>query len=203
MASKTYTLLSLGDSYTIGEGLALYESFPYQAVQLMRKAGYPFNAPEIIAKTGWTTDDLKKGIRNTMFQASYDFVTLLIGVNDQYQDKSVFEYATNFELVLKQAIGFAANNPSNVLVLSIPDWGQTPFAEGGDRAQISTEINKWNVMIEKLSKQYQVHYVAVTDETKAFSMNPAYLAADRLHPSKKEYARWAALLADEMQKKLV
>ncbi len=203
MASKTYTMLSLGDSYTIGEGLALYESFPYQAVQLMRKAGYPFNAPEIIAKTGWTTDDLKKGIRNTIFQTSYDFVTLMIGVNDQYQDKSVFEYATNFELVLNQAIGFAANNPANVFVLSIPDWGHTPFAEGGDRAQISTAINEWNVMIEKLAKKYRVNYVAVTEETKASSMNIAYLAADQLHPSKKEYSRWAAIISDEMQTKLV
>jgi len=203
MASRTYTLLALGDSYTIGEGIALYESFPYQTVQLLRKAGHNFNAPEIIARTGWTTDDLKKGIRNTMFQTSYNVVTLLIGVNDQYQKKNITDYSANFELILKQSIAFAGNNPSNVFVFSIPDWGQTPFAAGKDRFKIREEIDAFNKISETITLQYKARYISITEEMKIFSGDLSYLAADQLHPSKKEYARWANRLADEIQKLMV
>ncbi len=201
MASKTYSLLALGDSYTIGEGVALYESFAYQTIQLLRKAGNNFNAPEIIARTGWTTDDLKKGIRNNIFQTSYNFVSLLIGVNDQFQGKSIKEYADNFELLLKQSIIFAANNPSNVLVFSIPDWGKTPFASGRDQQLITREISEFNKINESITLQYNARYISITEQTDG-SIDLASLAADQLHPSKKEYAKWANRLADEIQKSL-
>lgn len=201
MASKTYTLLALGDSYTIGEGVALYDSFTYQTIQLLRKAGHNFNAPEIIARTGWTTDDLKNAIRNTQLQTTYNYVSILIGVNDQYQGKNINDYATNLELLLKQSISFAANNPSNVFVFSIPDWGQTPFASGRNQQQISKEINEFNKVNESLALQYKAHYILITEEIKD-PMNLTFLAADQLHPSRKEYARWANRLADEIQKLL-
>jgi lysophospholipase L1-like esterase len=201
MASKTYTLLALGDSYTIGESVALYESFTYQTIQLLRKAGHNFNAPEIIARTGWTTDDLKNAIRNTLLQTTYNYVSILIGVNDQYQGKNINDYATNFELLLKQSISFAANNPSNVFVFSIPDWGQTPFASGRNQQQITKEINEFNKVNESLALQYKVHYIFMKEEKKD-SMDPTFLAADQLHPSRKEYAKWANRLADEIQKLL-
>ena len=201
MASKTYTLLALGDSYTIGEGVALHESFAYQTIQLLRKAGHNFNAPEIIARTGWTTDDLKKGIRNNMFQTSYNFVSLLIGVNDQYQGKSIKEYTGNFELLLKQSIMFTANNPSNVFVFSIPDWGKTPFASGSDRQHITEEINEFNKINQNIAIQYNARYISITEQIHG-SIDLASLTADQLHPSKKEYARWANRLADEIQKSL-
>ncbi len=201
MASKTYTLLALGDSYTIGEGVALYDSFTYQTIQLLRKAGHNFNAPEIIARTGWTTDDLKNAIRNTQLQTTYNYVSILIGVNDQYQGKNINDYATNLELLLKQSISFAANNPSNVFVISIPDWGQTPFASGRNQQQITKEINEFNKVNESLALQYKAHYILITEEIKD-PMNLTFLAADQLHPSRKEYARWANRLADEIQKLL-
>jgi len=201
MASKTYTLLALGDSYTIGEGVSLYESFSYQTIQLLRKAGHNFNAPEIIARTGWTTDDLKNAIRNILLQTTYNYVSILIGVNDQYQRKNINDYATNFELLLKQSISFAANNPSNVFVFSIPDWGQTPFASGRNQQQITKEINKFNKVNESLALQYKAHYISIKGEIKD-SMDLTFLAADQLHPSRKEYARWANQLADEIQKLL-
>ncbi len=197
MASRTYTLLALGDSYTIGEGVALYESFAYQTIQLLRKAGHNFNAPEIIARTGWTTDDLKKGIRSTVFQTNYNFVSLLIGVNDQYQGKNINDYTANLELLLKQSISFAANNPLNVFVFSIPDWGQTPFASGRDQHRITEEINEFNKVIESLTLQYKAHYIFITTERNS-PADLTFLAADQLHPSKKEYARWAMRLADEI-----
>lgn len=201
MASKTYTLLALGDSYTIGEGVALYDSFTYQTIQLLRKAGHNFNAPEIIARTGWTTDDLKNAIRNTQLQTTYNYVSILIGVNDQFQGKNINDYATNLELLLKQSISFAANNPSNVFVFSIPDWGQTPFASGRNQQQITKEINEFNKVNESLALQYKAHYILITEEIKN-PMNLTFLAADKLHPSRKEYARWANRLADEIQKLL-
>ena len=203
MVSRTYTLLALGDSYTIGEGVALYESFPYQAIQLLRKAGHNFNAPEIIARTGWTTDDLKKGIRNTMFQTSYHFVSLMIGVNDQYTNKNIQEYAANFELILKQSIVFAANNPSHVFVLSIPNWSDTPFAAGRDQVQIASDIHAFNAINERISRLYKVRYLSITERNKEVPVDLTFLAPDLLHPSKKEYTRWANQLSEEIQKLLV
>ena len=125
----TYTYLALGDSYTIGEGVARQENFPNQTVKLL--AGkLQFQPPTIIAKTGWTTDELKKGIEDFNVAKKYDIVSLMIGVNNQYRGRSQEEYAIQFEGLLKQAIKFAGRNPSRVFVLSIPDWGVTPFAEG-------------------------------------------------------------------------
>ena len=119
--------LALGDSYTIGEGVPLYDSYPYQAVQLLRKTGKNFYAPEIIARTGWTTDELAAAIARTRLLPHYDLVTLLIGVNNQYRGRDLEEYGVQFEQILHQAIGLAQPQGS-VLVLSIPDWGVSPFA---------------------------------------------------------------------------
>ena len=118
--SKTFSYLALGDSYTIGEGVPIYESFPYQTVQGLRKAGYSLYAAEIVAKTGWTTDELQAGISNSHLLPSYDLVSLLIGVNNQYRGRSLQEYTQQFEALLQQAIGFAGNHATHVFVLSIP-----------------------------------------------------------------------------------
>src|SRR5690349_12637420 len=137
----TFTYLALGDSYTIGESVPIYESFPYQTVQLLRRAGHNFHAAEIVAKTGWTTDELFNNITHTKLQSPYDFVSLLIGVNNQYRGRPVDEYKTQFNELLQQAISFAGNKPSHVIVLSIPDWGATPFAAGRDTKKIADEID--------------------------------------------------------------
>ena len=203
MLSKTYTYLALGDSYTIGEGVAINESFPYQTIQLLRKAGNSFNAPEIVARTGWTTDELKKAIRETHFQKSYHFVSLMIGVNDQYRGKTASEYAKNFEQLLLQAINFAANKTQHVFVLSIPDWGKTPFADGIDHEMVSNEIDAFNAECEKIAKQYRVQYISLSGDMKESFMDDSLLAADKLHPSGIEYSRWAYQLADGIQKLLL
>src|SRR5882757_985190 len=136
--------LALGDSYTIGEGVPLYDSYPYQAVQLLRKTGKSFYAPEIIARTGWTTDELAAAMARTRLLPHYDLVTLLIGVNNQYRRRDLEEYGVQFEHLLHQAIGLAGPRGS-VLVLSIPDWGVSPFAEtqGNDRKEIAIAINSF------------------------------------------------------------
>ncbi|HYE55165.1 MAG TPA: SGNH/GDSL hydrolase family protein [Chitinophagaceae bacterium] len=185
------TYLALGDSYTIGEGVPLYESFPYQTVQLLRKSGISFHAPEIIAKTGWTTDELMAGIAATKLLPAYDRVTLLIGVNNQYRGRSVHEYQHEFEVLLKQAIAFAGSKAQHVIALSIPDWGVTPFAADRDTAKIAQEIDAYNAVNKKLSLQYKVNYIDITPGTRSSANDESFLAADKLHPSGKEYARWA------------
>jgi hypothetical protein len=129
---STYTYLALGDSYTIGESVLIQKSFPYQTVQLLRRQGYHFSAPEIVAKTGWTTDELEEGIKDHEFLAKYDFVSLLIGVNNQYRGRDVMLYKMEFEELLKKALSFVHNKSSHVIVVSIPDYSVTPFAQSKD-----------------------------------------------------------------------
>jgi lysophospholipase L1-like esterase len=205
--NMTYTYLALGDSYTIGESVLLQENFPYQTVQLLRNAGFDpiaigFKAPEIIAKTGWTTDELQTAINNHKFLPKYDFVTLLIGVNNQYRGRPVENYKPEFESLLKQAIQFAGNDASHVFVLSIPDWGATPFAEGRDRKQIAKEIDEYNATNKAIAEKYKVTYIDITPGTREVANDPTLVAADGLHPSAKDYRRWAVKLADKIKSQL-
>src|SRR6476659_8184139 len=153
------TYLALGDSYTIGEAVQLHESFPYQVVQLLRCQDLAFNAPEIIAKTGWTTDELLSAISFYRFESSYDFVTLLIGVNNQYRERSCEEYQQQFTTLLKKSIRLSGNVASHVIVLSIPDWGITPFAKDRNRKKIGEEIDQFNLINKKVAKQQGTHYI--------------------------------------------
>jgi lysophospholipase L1-like esterase len=200
--SKSYAYLALGDSYTIGEGVPVYENFPYQTVQLLRKAGYAVAAAEIVAKTGWTTDELQAGIDNSQFLAAYDIVSLLIGVNNQYRGRSADEYAQQFEWLLQQAIRFAGNRSQHVFVLSIPDWGITPFASGRDSAVISQEIDAFNAVNKQIAAKYAVHYIDITPGTRLAANDVSLLAADQLHPSGKEYAIWALKLSEAVQRSI-
>jgi lysophospholipase L1-like esterase len=191
-SQKTY--LALGDSYTIGECVAITESFPYQTVQLLRKAGHSFRAPEIIAKTGWTTDELQQGIKNNLLLPAYDLVTLLIGVNNQYRERNTEEYSRHFENLLENAIDLANGKPQHVFVLSIPDWGVTPFAVDRNRSAISTAVDQFNKINKVLTEKFACHYVDITAGTREAATDESLLADDKLHPSGKEYARWAEKL---------
>ena len=202
MPFKNYTILALGDSYTIGEGIPLEDSFPYQLVQSLRKTGQSFTAPEIIAQTGWTTDDLKKGIRKHVFLRSYDFVSLLIGVNNQYRGLDINEYALHFEQLVKQAIAFAGGEHRYVFVLSVPDWGISPYASGRNREEISSEINKYNLVNKNTAEEYRVQYIDITS-TAPHVIDESAWAPDLLHPSATEYQRWAQLIAEQIQSLIV
>ncbi len=191
---KTY--LALGDSYTIGEQVLLTESFPYQTVQLLRNKNIEIAAPEIIAKTGWTTDELNAAMLQHTFLKQYDFVSLLIGVNNQYRGRTVEEYEIQFETLLNQAIAFAGNKCSNIFVLSIPDWGVTPFAVERDIAKIALEIDNYNDACKNLTLKYKCNFIDVTNTQRIDANNAEMLAGDGLHPSGKEYAKWALQLAD-------
>jgi lysophospholipase L1-like esterase len=192
--------LALGDSYTIGESVPEQENFPHQVINLLSKTGYAFNQPNIIAKTGWTTDELQDAIDKAKPDSTYDIVSLLIGVNNQYRGRTSSEYAAQFETLLQQAIAFAGKHPEHVFVVSIPDWGATPFAEGRDRTQIAQEIDDFNTINKTIAEKYWVHYIDITPGTREAATDPTLVTNDNLHPSGKEYSRWAKKLADEVQK---
>lgn len=193
---KQYSYLALGDSYTIGEQVRIHESFPYQTVQLLRKNNLSFYPPEIVAVTGFTTDELGSLINDTILLPQYDFVSLLIGVNNQYRGRPVENFAEEFETLLKRAIEFSGDNPRHVFVISIPDWGVTPFAADRDQEKIATGIDAFNAVCESVSEQHKTHFINITASQRQDGNKEDFLAADKLHPSGKEYAKWAALLSD-------
>lgn len=193
--SNKVRYLALGDSYTIGEGLPVEASFPYQTAALMREKGEPFADPEIIAVTGWTTDELETGIAAAAPKGPYDFVTLLIGVNNQYRGRHVEQYREAFKALLEKAIHFANLERSRVVVLSIPDWGVTPFAEGRDRVKIAEDIDHFNRAAHEICQERGVDFLDITCSTRENGSHAEYLAPDGLHPSGKEYAIWAKKLA--------
>lgn len=192
-AVKTY--LALGDSYTIGEQVLLKDSFPYQLVQLLRQKSLAFAAPEIIAKTGWTTDELLAGIDALELLPGYDLVTLLIGVNNQYRGRATENYAVEFTTLLKMSIQFAGNKPGQVVVVSIPDWGVTPFASGRNREQIAEKIDAFNTINKSVAMDYGVHYIDITPGSREAATQTNLLAEDGLHPSAEAYRQWAEKIA--------
>jgi lysophospholipase L1-like esterase len=196
MTRHHFSFLALGDSYTVGENIPVFESFPYQVVQLLRNKGLLFNAPEIAAKTGWTTGELAEHILHTKLLEKYDFVSLLIGVNNQYRSLPIEEYAADFEYLLKKAIHLTDEQASHVIVLSIPDWSVTPHAEGSNITKVAAEIDAFNEVNARLAKQYGVHYIDVTTGIRQNWDDLSQVASDGLHLSGKVYARWAADIAE-------
>jgi lysophospholipase L1-like esterase len=195
--NNTYkTYLALGDSYTIGQSVNEGERFPAQIVSFLKQDSIYFNAPEYIAVTGWTTRNLLNAIAATPpSKLSYDFVTLLIGVNNQYQGLSQTEYTTEFTELLNKAIQFAGNRPGRVAVLSIPDWGVTPFANGRDKNEIAKQIDAFNAINKQITLDKAVKYINITPSSRMVATDPSLVAGDGLHPSGKEYQKWAVLLA--------
>jgi lysophospholipase L1-like esterase len=197
-----YNYLALGDSYTIGEAVSLTESFPYQVVQLLRSKEYNFSAAEIIAKTGWTTDELLDAINKSTLLSKYDFVTLLIGVNNQYRGRDALEYKEQFEELLKKAIELANGKKEHVIIVSIPDYSVTPYANSMDTEKISKEVEVFNSINRALSIQYKVQYVDITETSRNAKSDPALITSDGLHPSGKEYAKWAEKIIETMSSQL-
>jgi lysophospholipase L1-like esterase len=196
MTTTTDTLnyLALGDSYTIGEAVPESQSFPYQLYSALNGQGLSVTPPTIIATTGWTTDDLISAINQSGLNGKkYAFVTLLVGVNDQYQHLSQDNYRVKFAEVLNTAISFAHGDISRVFVVSIPDYGVTPFAAGQD-AVIGPEIDQFNAINKAISLQAGVHYVDITPISRQATNDAALIASDGLHPSGKMYQLWVNLL---------
>jgi lysophospholipase L1-like esterase len=188
--------LALGDSYTIGEGVAPAESWPSQLVASLTASGIEIAEPEIIAQTGWTTDELQAAIKAVAPAGPYELVSLLIGVNNQYRGRLLGEYRAQFVKLLESAIRLAGK-PKRVLVLSIPDWSVTPFAEGRDRGAIAAQIDRFNEVNRKETAERWARYLDVTTVSRKYGHLPEFLASDGLHPSRRMYAEWARLAEPE------
>ena len=186
--------LALGDSYTIGEGVAEHERWPNQLVALLAQQDIHLTDVQIVAQTAWTADELADAIDQAKPRGPFDFVTLMVGVNDQYRSRPVTSFAPEFEQLLARAVAFAGRRPSRVVAVSIPDWGATPFAEGRDRARIAREIEAYNERSRELAARASVMWIDVTTATRAMQFDSSLVTADGLHPSGALYARWAALL---------
>ena len=190
----TVRFLALGDSYTIGEGVEPAERWPARLAAMLRERGVDVADPEIIAVTGWTTDELSAGIDAANPAGPYALVSLLIGVNNQYHGRTADEYRGEFRGLLRRAIGFAGGDANRVVVVSIPDWGVTAFAEGRDRAQIALEIDAFNAVNREVARELGAHWVDITHTSRRM---PEAVAGDGLHPSGAQYREWAELVLPE------
>ena len=184
--------LALGDSYTIGEGVPAAGRWPVQLATALRNEGIALRDPRIIATTGWTTDELASAIDAAEPLGHWDLVSLLIGVNNQYRGRSVVDYRGEFGELLQRAIGFAHGRADRVLVLSIPDWGVTPFAihEAGNRGNISAEIDAFNAAAREVCDDHGVVFVDITPASRG---QATQVAEDGLHPSAEAYTTWAGI----------
>jgi lysophospholipase L1-like esterase len=188
--------LALGDSYTIGEQVKPAENFPHQLQAMLNQDQAIYAAPHIIAVTGWTTDELSAAIAAEKPGFDHDLVTLLVGVNNQYRGRSTEEYYWQFYSLVCQAILYAKSIPERVVVLSIPDWGLTPFNKDRDRSATSAAIDDFNKINLDIARRFGCRYVDITPSTRAHANDLTYLAEDRLHYSGKEYNLWAARVRD-------
>lgn len=194
--------LALGDSYTIGEAVAQSSCFPFQLASQLNNVGIKVNTPKIIAKTGWTTNELQDGIKAEALTAKYDIVTLLIGVNNQYRGNSIETYRTEFKELLQTAISFAGGNKTHVFVVSIPDWGATPFGKQSGRGAeaIAKEIDAFNTVNKEEALKTGISYTDITPGSRNAATDKSLVASDGLHPSGVMYKDWVTLLAPSVLK---
>lgn len=193
-----FRYLALGDSYTIGQSVAATERFPSQLVDSLGTRGWRCDSPTVIAKTGWTTANLATGIAQTRPDSAYDLVTLLIGVNNQYQGRSLQEYNEEFSALLEHAIALAGGDRNRVLVISIPDYGYTPYG-WNNKEKIGKEIDAFNGLNQYLTLSQNVVYVDITGISRKADGSNGMVAADGLHPSGKQYALWVQEMIEEAE----
>ena len=189
--------LALGDSYTIGESVPETERWPNQLAALLKQNGHDAQVT-IIARTGWTTEELWQGVQKADPQPPYELVSLLIGVNNQYRGHDIDEYRQGFRFLLGKSIEYAGGDKTRVFVVSIPDWGVTPFAGGRNAAQIASEIDAFNAVNREEAEAAGVHYVDITPISRQAATEPALIAHDGLHPSGKMYGLWAEQLLPQV-----
>lgn len=182
--------LALGDSYTIGESVDSIQRWPVLLAQALSGSGVSTLEPLIIARTGWTTDELAAGIDAAGVADRYELVSLLIGVNNQYRGRNSEEYRTQLQDLLRRSVQFSGGDPGRVLVLSIPDWGVMPFAEGRDQDAIGREIDTFNRIKEEETRRIGARFVDITDISRRAATDGDLVAGDGLHPSGTMYAEW-------------
>lgn len=189
-SEATFHYLALGDSYTVGESVPTTQSFPAQLKDSLQTSLNTNIALEIIAVTGWRTDNLQNAVNAGTKRSTYNLVTLLIGVNNQFQNRPFDQYETEFPQLLQRAIALANGSPKNVLVISIPDYAFTPFGQGRNVEKISREIDAYNEFAATVSRDKGVPFINITDITRKGLEDPSLVADDGLHPSGKAYEQF-------------
>ena len=202
MSTHCHSLICLGDSYTIGESVALHAGFPYQTIQLLRNAGLHFHAPEIIAQTGWTSFELADHLIKQHLNESYDFVSLLIGVNNQYRGLDLESFSEDLSFLIKKAIHLTGGNSKQVFLMSIPDWTITTFGRLNTKNSPTDTIASFNEICKLLSIKNGCHFIDLTKHTNLAETDSSLLAADGLHYSEKSYAYWAKELANKIEESI-
>jgi lysophospholipase L1-like esterase len=192
--------LALGDSYTIGESVLESERWPNQLAQELEGTSLGVDTVTIIAKTGWTTAELIEGIKISKNTNQYDLVSLLIGVNNQYRGQSIERFEKELVALIQTAIEYSKTGSKAVFLVSIPDWGVTPFAKDRNRTQIAKEIDAFNAVISKQAKNFKLPFIDITPISKGASSDLSLLAEDQLHPSGKMYNLWVQKIKSELLK---
>lgn len=187
---KEIKYLALGDSYTIGQSVSEKMRFPVLLVNALKEKDYDISPARIIAKTGWTTDELKQAIIDSTIKETYDIVSLLIGVNNQYRGRDIEEFRQQFIELLNLSIAFAGNDPKKVFVVSIPDWSVSPFAKDRDLKKIAMEIDQFNAVKREETEKRKVCFVDITDISRLAENKADYIASDGLHFSGKMHKLW-------------
>ncbi|MFD2514363.1 SGNH/GDSL hydrolase family protein [Pontibacter locisalis] len=197
-----YSYLALGDSYTIGESVPAADRWGGQLAGLLREEGIDVGDPATIARTGWTTSELAKAIKDANPKPDFDLVSLLVGVNNQYRGQSISTFRTEFRDLLQTSIRLAKDDPGNVIVLSIPDWGATPYGQSRDQERISTEIEAFNAVAKDEAQKAGVTFINITPLSREALNDPSYVANDGLHYSGKMHLEWAKLALAQAKKSI-
>ncbi len=197
-----FTYLALGDSYTIGESVLETDRWPVQLAEQLRDRGFKMAPPKIIAKTGWTTEDLLRGIENELdVHRDFDLVSILIGVNNQYQDKLITEYEADLRTIFRKAINHSKTGINGVFAVSIPDYGYTPFG-ASNQEEISEEIDRFNAVFKRIAGEFDVPFYNITPISREAEDNPELVASDGLHPSAVMYKLWVDQFVNQIADKL-
>lgn len=197
-----FSYLALGDSYTIGESVVETKRWPVQLAEQLRARGYKMAAPKIVAKTGWTTEDLLRGMENELsIQRDFDLVSILIGVNNQYQGKPITEYEEELRQIFRKAINHSKTREKGVFAVSIPDYGYTPFGSA-DQEEISAEIDQFNAVFRRVAEDFNVDFYNITPVSRDAAENPELIASDDLHPSGLMYKYWVDQFVNQVAEKL-
>ena len=191
---KGLRYLALGDSYSIGQSVDISDRWPVQLVKRLRRDGVSISEPEIVAQTGWTTSDLAEGIAGVDPSGPFGIVTLMIGVNNQFRGLDIEQYRKEFSALLIQSVHFAGEEPAHVIVISIPDWGVTPFARSLDQDRIAQEIDRFNLVAMEEAGRLGAVFVDVTGISRLAADRPNLIAFDGLHPSGDMYSQWVDLI---------
>jgi len=195
LCSCTKKDTALGDSYTIGTSVSESDRYPVQTAAILKAQGINIATPDIIATNGWTTTNLINGINESRLADIYDAVSLLIGVNNQYQGGTIENYTQEFTSLIQRSVQFAGGKPDHVFVISIPDYSVTPFARGRNTKEIAAEIDAFNNANKTVAENYKVNYLNITEESRKAANDPSLIAPDSLHFSGKEYSIWSGKLA--------